>query len=163
MVVDETLHPIVVVTGSRSFSGNSAARAWLRERLTALAPKLVVTGDAIGPDFWAAEWAAEFGVPCLVYGLDGAAFLIFFENGEKRTVVQRWTEEKVPARGTFESRRWPLKRNDAMVAFAASRLPESPVLVVGLPNPDATTQGTGYTLSAASRKGIPTCIFSRES
>lgn len=56
-----TLPVLILVTGSRALAHHEPARRWLREQLDALAPSVVVTGDADGPDAWAGRWAFERG------------------------------------------------------------------------------------------------------
>jgi hypothetical protein len=143
---------IVLVTGSRALADNDAARAWLRGRLDALCPTIVVSGRAKGPDSWAAEWAAEShpttGVRSVLY--DGTGFI--YVNGQRGG---RWTKAAAPQSADRAAwREQFLKRDRVMVEHVAQRAGELGAIVVALYSTQSTTQGTAYTVRHARAAGL---------
>ena len=140
---------ILLVTGSRALAGSACgpeARAMLAAYASAFAPSLVVVGDAIGPDAWAAEWvAATQGVGLRVYSLDGVVL------NEYHEFVRKWVAPKASAH-----RLLPLQRNEAMVWETAQQIAKgATVRVLALYAAWSKTSGTLDTLAHASVYGLP--------
>ena len=140
---------ILLVIGSRALGGSACgpeARAMLAAYAAAFAPSLVVVGDAIGPDAWAAEWvSATPGVGLRVYSLDGVVL------NEYRDFVREW----VVVDGT-ESKPLPLKRNAAMAHETAQQIAKgATVRVLALYAAWSKTSDTLDTLAHASVYGLP--------
>lgn len=152
---------ILLVTGSRALYDTQKARKWtmnaLRPRLTGPdAPQLVVTGDALGADD-AARRLVGYGSPVgiAVWELDGEATM--WAPGYALGLTRRWTEEKEPQCGDREAwKRWPLKRNAAMVAWCAEQARGgADVRCVALIAPWSNTRGTQHTVRLATEHGLP--------
>ncbi len=139
---------ILLVTGSRALVASTheeRARALLHAAMLALGPTVVVTGDADGPDFWAATWAAERGIDLRVYALDG-----WVHSAGK--LLRPWVKEPGTP-GVFQR---PLVRNMAMVREAARQIERnSHVEVLALEALWSTTKGTAQTLGKARKAGLP--------
>lgn len=144
---------VVLVTGSRALVGNDEARAWLRERLGALCPTIVVSGRAKGPDSWAAEWAAESnpttGVRSVLY--DGTG--VIYVNGQRGGLWTKAAAPQSPDRAAWRAQF--LKRDRVMVGHVAQRAGELGALVVALYSTQSATQGTAYTVRHARAAGLP--------
>lgn len=150
---------LVLCTGSRALAGHAEARAWLRSRLDALGPSVVVTGTlpkrdrdgawlpATWPDEWAAEYAREHDLAARVVTLDG---LVMSATGMQ---IGRWAEA-VPTRGSPGWRSWPLTRNRAEVQLSRARTGMTSVCLA-LHAAWATTHGTAFTADAARAAGLP--------
>ena len=142
---------LLLVTGSRALALTAPARWWATRRILAALARLddgadLVTGDAAGPDEWARRLAIAAGVPALVFNLYGRVI-----DGQ---AGWRWTEQVRPF-GVPEAKRWPLRRNDAMVQYAAERAASGArVQVLALTAGWATTKGTQYTAAAARKAGL---------
>lgn len=139
---------ILLVTGSRAFDHSACeaqARAVLVAYATAFSPSLVVTGDACGPDAWAAEWAvATPGVGLRVYSLDGGVY------DERAVRLRFWVAPKASAH-----RLLPLQRNEAMVWETAQQIAKgATVRVLALYAAWSKTSGTLDTLAHASMYGL---------
>jgi len=148
---------VLLVTGSRALSDTARALRWTRAAiLRAVADCMertdrvrVVTGDADGADVEAEAIASGlnsgFGeVTYSLFRLDG---VVIHEDRPN----ERWPGEEAPAHGSAERKRWPLKRNAAMVA----RVAKSPrVTVLALKAPWSKTDGTGHTVGLAARAGL---------
>lgn len=140
---------LALVTGSRALAGNADARAWLRARLDVLAPAVVVTGDARGPDAWAAEWCSASRASAVVYRLDGRVVTPFGPP-------TLWTPEPPPARDAGRAlwSAWCLHRDRVMVQHVARRADRYAVTVLALTSQASTTQGTAYTVARAKAAGL---------
>lgn len=137
---------IVLVTGSRSlFRYYQQIRALLAEQFRRLNPEIVVVGDASGPDTYARDVAAELGIPCAVYALDGW----IYSNGSK---IGLWGDNLPTGRSL------PLYRNRVMAGHVMAKVnSERPGFVIGFTNPDARTHGTEHTLGLLP--GIPSRVY----
>lgn len=152
---------VLLVTGSRALYDTVAARDWtfaaLRLRLPGEdAPTLVVTGDARGPDQAASDIVPRGGpVGIAVWELDGDVTM--WAPGMALGHVRHWTDEMEPACGDREAwRRWPLKRNAAMVAWCAENARDgASVRCVALLAPWSRTRGTQHTMRLAREHGLP--------
>lgn len=145
---------LVCVTGSRALTGHADARAWLRAELDRLAPAVVVTGDARGPDAWALEWCADAAnMNSMVYALDGMVHHQRHHALFAWKAAYRWAD--VPPSECRDPRPWPWLRNEAMLRAVAESTVDAEVTVVGLRCPDATTRGTEHTLGLARAAGLP--------
>jgi len=138
---------ILLVTGSRVLASSmheERAKALLAAYCEAYAPTLIVTGDADGPDDWAASWAIEHAIDLRIYALDGWVHTA----GQLR---RPWS--KAPrAPGTFCD---PLDRNAAMVReVAEQRAKGAHVEVFGLEAVWSSTRGTAHTLGKARAAGL---------
>jgi hypothetical protein len=137
---------ILIVSGSRTLATRPGGEAWARRQIveatTHLDPteRLIVTGDAPGPDAWAIEIARNFGLAWHSYRKDGTI----------RDHAGMWGRWCSIAQLDPDPYRRPLQRNKAMVdAFAAGG-----VLVLGLVDPASRTHGTDHTLTAARKEGL---------
>lgn len=142
-------HPVLVlVTGSRSLDGHADARAWVDARLDALAPTVVVTGDARGPDAWAAAWAKRHGARLASYGLGGRIL-----GGDP---AARWTKAGPPgAEGRpVEWAAWCLHRDRVMVQHVARRADRYAVTVAAARALWSPTNGTAFTIARARAAGL---------
>ena len=141
---------LVLVTGSRALAGHDDARVWLREQLAALAPAVVVTGNAQGPDDEAAAWARDAGVPLRRYDgrgriTDGAA------------TVARWeAPASMPSAdaGRAQWAAWYLHRDRVMVRHVAARADRYTVTGLALFAPSSETEGTAFTVARAKVAGL---------
>jgi hypothetical protein len=146
---------VLLVTGARELARTHARTAWgvaaVGDAITALRrDALVMTGDATGPDTWARSEAALAALERWVYALDGW----IYANGEPRC---HWTAVTGAGRSP---RRWPLYRNERMVAEAhgfAGR--GDAVTVLALVAPWSRTRGTMHTVGLAHRAGIAATIL----
>ena len=134
---------ILLVTGSRALEGSAheeRARAILSAIVFSLSDgAVVVTGDARGPDEWAAHYAGSrlLSLHQRIYSLDGWVY------DEQPAQLRRW-------RAKYQGESTPLARNVAMVAeVARQRDRGAEVLVLGLEAKWSATQGTAHTLAAA--------------
>ncbi len=137
---------ILLVTGSRVLEGTAfadRARALLSSTLRGLPDRsIVVTGDARGPDAWAAELTTgdHLALALRVYALDGWVY------DERAARMRRWSAEGANT---------PLARNVAMVGeTAAQRAKGWDVEAFGLEARWSDTQGTAHTLAAARGAGL---------
>ena len=148
---------VLLVTGSRALADTAAALRWPRAAiLRAVADCMertdrvrVVVGDAAGGDEEAEALASSLNVryPGVTFSVFRLSGLVVHEDRPN----ERWTGEEAPSRGSAESRRWPLKRNAAMVARVA-RMPRASVLA--LKAPWSKTDGTGHTAGLAAAAGL---------
>lgn len=130
---------ILLVTGSRVLASSmheERARTLLHTALRGADPTLIVTGDADGPDDWAASWAAEHAIGLRIYALDG-----WVRDGGR--LLRPWLKEPRDA-GAFCR---PLDRNAAMVReTAAQRERGAHVEAVALEASWSATHGTQHTI-----------------
>lgn len=139
---------LLLVSGSRALAETPAAQWWAKAKVLEALSRLsaggtLVTGDALGPDAWARRAAIAVQVRALVFNLYGKV--------ETDDAGWRWTTESIPAHGSPERRRWPLRRNEAMVTYVSERAFEGKrVHVLGLVAPWSKTRGTHYTVHAAA-------------
>lgn len=143
---------ILLVTGSRALEGSAfadRARALLSCALRGLPGRsIVVTGDARGPDAWAAEFVTSeivtsehLQLALRVYALDGWVY------DEHAARLRRWS-----AGGANE----PLDRNVVMVADVAwQRTKGVHVEAFGIEAVWSSTRGTAHTLGKARAAGLP--------
>lgn len=149
---------VLVVGGARRLIEAPEAVAWVEEDLVACwthPPTALVTGDAIGPDTWAATFAAARGVPVFVYALDGA----IHATNRAGACLGRWTTHAAPPRdaprGVF--RAWAFARNTTMVAHVARRVRQGArAQVRGYLAATEGTQGTAQMLGVATRSALAT-------
>lgn len=139
---------ILLVTGSRVLASSmheERAKALLAAYCEAYAPTLIVTGDADGPDDWAASWAIEHAIDLRIYALDGWVHTA----GQLR---RPWS--KAPrAPGTFCD---PLDRNAAMVRDVARQARRgATVQVVAIEADWSSTKGTAHTVGVARDCALP--------
>ncbi len=141
---------IVIVTGSRALAG-SRSEPLARDLLSMALHRepddtIVVTGDAVGPDAWAAEAVAPgsmFEHATRRWCLDGWVY----DEHRKRSV--EWAARLPADRRT--SPRWPLTRNAMMVRSCAQRAREErrEVAVIALVAAWSQTHGTAHTMRLA--------------
>jgi hypothetical protein len=144
---------LLLVTGARALTDTHAAATWaialVRAAIDGLpADSGLYTGDARGPDAWAAACAAERGVHTVEYRLDGNRW------HDGRPYAPWCVGEGV--RADPGSRRWPLERNRVMVGHAAdlAHIALYDVRVLALLAPWARTHGTWHTATLASDAGL---------
>ncbi len=147
-----TLRPILLVTGSRALCDTEAAEAWaidvIESAICREGPLVgVVTGDARGPDAWAIESATMREQPWTRYDLDG---LLTRCAGPRQPWALLGTRERT------SPRRWPLVRNEAMVAAVAAAVASGryTARALALRAPWARTNGTAHTIGLCRRAGI---------
>ena len=143
---------LVLVTGPRVLELHAAPQAWLVAQLDALDPAVVVTGDAEGPDRWAARWAAgRPGERLRRYDLSG---MVTDVAGAR---LARWTTSSPPASDAGRALwgAWCLHRDRVMVRSVAARLGRYRVTVVALGSVGLSrTHGTAYTVLRAQRADL---------
>jgi len=145
---------LVLVTGSRDLAGHTDAAAWVRSHLDALAPAVVVTGDARGPDAWAAEWAREHDLTtvCRTYRLSGAVC-----TADLMSPVGWWCGRSRPPHGDDNRALWAawcLHRDRVMVQHVAKRAAKYAVTVLALTSRQSKTNGTAFTVARAKAAGL---------
>jgi hypothetical protein len=147
---------VLVITGSRALALRPEAAAWAKAEIATAFARLrslgrLYVGDATGPDAWAWELALErFGRErvfpgALKFALDGR---VYDMGGD----AYAWATQP---RRDFDPKRWPLYRNEHLIAAAArcaSAMEE--VRVLGFVAPWAKTRGTDHTLALAARAGL---------
>jgi len=148
---------ILVVSGKRRLTTQPDGPRGVYDdlRVVATDAEVVVTGDAEGPDQWAAEVARELQKRCLVYALDGA----IHEGSRDGPVVGTWASRGAarpdPAHGAA-CRQWCLARNTVMVAHVAKKVRGGRrARVVGyLSYLPVATAGTEQTLRTAEESAL---------
>jgi hypothetical protein len=153
---------VLLITGSRALHdrGGAAAERWCRGILGAAvathAPTRVVAGDARGPDAWAEAAARDGGVLFVRFDLAGKVV-------RDSVYLGHWEREAPPPVGSAARKRWPLRRNTAMVlsAIRYGREHGCPVRCLALPAPAgwSRTHGTAHTVGLCERAGIPVETF----
>lgn len=141
---------LVLVTGSRALAGHREARMWVLDRLDALAPKVVVTGDASGPDAWATDWARYNALTLRIY--DGRGRVLDAES----SAVARWSVSSHPAADAIAPQwaAWYLHRDRVMVQHVARRADRYAVTVVAARALWSPTNGTAFTIARARAAGL---------
>lgn len=144
------MRALVLVTGSRDLAGNDAAHAWLIDRLDTIAPSVVVTGDARGPDAWAADWARENRAPLRCYDLAG------WVTDAARVAQVAWTPAAPPAHDAGRALwgAWCLHRDRVMAQHVAKRAAKYAVTVIALTSRQSKTNGTAFTVARAKAAGL---------
>jgi len=144
-----TLPRLVLVTGSRALAGNDAAYAWLVDRMAARTPCLVVTGDARGPDSWAAAWTRTYRAGLRRYDLTAR-----ITGGAPSGA--RWTKAEPPPddAGRALWAAWCLHRDRVMVQHVARRADRYAVTVLALTSRASDTKGTAFTVGRAKAAGL---------
>lgn len=144
------MRALVLVTGSRDLAGNDAAHAWLIDRLDTIAPSVVVTGDARGPDAWAADWARENRAPLRCYDLAG------WVTDAARVAQVAWTPAAPPAHDAGRALwgAWCLHRDRVMVQHVAKRAGDYAVTVLAARALWSKTNGTAFTIARAKTAGL---------
>lgn len=138
---------VVICCGSRTLADDPRAVTWARGILARelASATLVVAGDARGPNAWAHEIAQGMVAPidCERWCVNGAR-LGCTADATWRGLAP-WADGSTPT----DSRRRPLARNAAMVAYytRAARL-------VALIDPASRTMGTKHTVGLARAAGI---------
>lgn len=142
---------LVMVTGSRALAGAVAAQTWLVDRLDGLAPSLVVTGDARGPDAWAADWARENRTALRCYDLAGR-----ITDGARVPAAVGWTKAAPPASDAGRAlwAAWCLHRDRVMARHVARRADRYAVTVLALTSRSSDTKGTAFTVGRAKAAGL---------
>lgn len=145
---------LVLVTGSRDLAGHTDAAAWVRAHLDALAPAVVVTGDARGPDAWAAEWARDNDLVtiCRTYRLSGAVC-----TANLMEPVGWWCGRSRPPHGDDGRALWAawcLHRDRVMVQHVARRAADYAVTVLAARALWSKTNGTAFTIARAKAAGL---------
>jgi len=147
---------VILVTGSRALADTPSAAEWcqgiLADTIGALPPgSIVVHGFADGPDTWAWEACARFGVRQRAYYATGRLEdgVPAREGASREIAVSRWigwtSLDAIPLR------RRPLERNRAMVSWCAAQ-PDARCLA--LVAPWSRTHGTEHTAGLARKAGI---------
>lgn len=141
---------LVLVTGSRALVGNDAAHAWLIDSLDGILPRVVVTGDATGPDRWAATWAKVAGADLFRYGLTTRI------TGAAMDTRGAWTTDAPPRpdAGRALWGAWCLHRDRVMVQHVARRADRYAVTVLALTSRASKTNGTAFTVGRAKAAGL---------
>jgi hypothetical protein len=146
--------PLVLVTGSRALAGRDGAETWLVEHLGALAPCVLVTGDARGPDAWAAQWGRDRQATITrTYRLSGAVC-----TADLNEPVGWWArrDERPPMpddnRALWGA--WCLHRDRRMVRHVARRAADYEVTVLALRSSTSATHGTEFTVGRARAAGL---------
>lgn len=117
-------------------------------------PLLLVSGSrTLAAHPRAQVWARDtVGCRVVVYCLDGTV------RDGALVVLGRWAAaDQIPERGDDEWRRWPLRRNTAMVRAVANRQRETPgrqASVLALVDPLSATHGTTHTARVAEQWGL---------
>ena len=149
---------ILLVTGSRALEGSdreSEAKAILSALVFSLTDRsIVVTGDARGPDDWAAQYADSrlLSLHQRIYSLDGWVY------DEQPAQLRRWR-----AKDREEST--PLARNVAMVREVATQRDKGALVrVLALEALWSATRGTAHTIARANEHGLEVThvTFARE-
>jgi len=135
----------LLITGSRSLStrGQSIRRsrilvAW---SILSLSPTVVVFGDAVGPDEYARDVCHLLRIPYRLWALSG-----WIDDGN---ASRPWVKDGDDPEHTS---RWPLIRDERMVAAVAHHYPGANC--VALVDPCSTTHGTEHTAWLAQRAGL---------
>jgi len=141
---------LVLVTGSRALAENDAAHAWLTNRLDGIGPRVVVTGDAVGPDRWAATWAKVAGADLFRYDLATRI------TGASTATRGAWTTDAPPRpdAGRALWAAWCLHRDRVMVQHVARRADRYAVTVLALTSRASKTNGTAFTVGRAKAAGL---------
>lgn len=139
---------LLIVSGSRVLAKDPVSIEWSRNHIDAMfnsrRPTLVLAGRASGPDTWAFEAAMQRKIMIVEFDLSGFRYV----NGVKTTT--RWHEIDAVV-----DDKWPLRRNDKMVAAGAVSLAKGwEVNGLFLRSAFARTYGTKYTLDRAKAAGF---------
>ena len=156
-----TLPRLVLVTGSRALAGVVAARQWVDDRLGALTPAVLVTGDACGPDAWAASWARRHKSWCRLHLTSDPNPLRRYDlrgritDTDDRT-TGAWTTAEPPADDAVRALwgAWCLHRDRVMVRHVARRADRYAVTVLALTSRSSDTKGTAFTVGRAKAAGL---------
>jgi hypothetical protein len=164
-------YDIVVVTGSIALGDTPRAGAWAFSTMLAgfvtSAPYLLVHGDASGADHAAERAASEAAIPSLVFPSDKGRAMARWRMGLFDPPPERVCGDPRPDIASVlpEYDGHPLRRNDAMIAWAKVRRDAGArVLVVALAAPwceryAAGRGGTRYTAHMAEKAGLPVKWF----
>lgn len=150
----EERRSILLVTGSRSLAPNDDAVRWghraVSQAIRMLGAKLVVCGDADGPDEWATEEASDFNLHTSQWYVRGYVAGSHYDSWT--THHTRWaTLDELRA-----TPRLPLLRNERMVAWVADQAKRRgcAATCLALIDPESRTHGTEHTATLAERAGL---------
>jgi hypothetical protein len=155
---------VLLVTGSRALTAYPWSVEWavaqLRAEITGTGrqpPDRVVTGDALGPDTWAADTATAAGVLVTRWTLGGEVQQREPGRLGRWYMREHWCPpHEVPPvgqRGAWRSQ--CLRRDREMVLAVGGGRYGTPARVLALVAPWSRTRGTAYTARLAREAGLP--------
>ena len=147
---------LLLVTGSRTLVDIKGAVEWaqglINRAIDDEGAKLVVAGDAGGPDFWGLSLAHNRGLHISTWSVHGSLAGTHYDS---------WTTHDVPWATTEELRntapeRIPLLRNQRMVQWVSeqARKKERRAVCLALIDPASPTKGTQHTARLALEAGL---------